>query len=291
MKKVQCLLTLTILTSLFSISQTASVPAAEPSHTTLIDESGEIGWIQSDGLWIYINPDGTRAYSQWILPDEDDGRGNLIYYYIDSDGYMAADETKIIDGQEITFNEDGSYVVYADQYKGAPRGKFSGKTFENPWSGIRLTFPAVEWRANRDELDGYLEYFNDDDYLAVGKPKLTYDFQVEPTANGDLIELYYADLSALPQMTAGQFAEAMAEILYKTDTFTQREPLKELTLGDQTYQRLSLANESGIRKEVYLRRQDSFMVILSATADADRVQPLINLIHSIKAPKSSAEAV
>ena len=47
------------------------------------------GWVWDDGVWYYLNPDGSMAVG-WIM----DSPGQ--WYYLNSDGSMAADT--VIDG-------------------------------------------------------------------------------------------------------------------------------------------------------------------------------------------------
>ena len=234
------------------------------------EEALQVGWVEvSAGNWQYFDTAGNRVVSKWIPAEEGDGRGNQVWFYVDGSGNMVANRTLTIDGTAYTFAEDGSWIDPSSSYQGAPRGAFSNTTFSNSWSNIRLNFPTMSYSADLDELLGYEDYFNDDDFASVGKPKLTYDFMVETTSHGDTLELYYADMNAMPGMSSAEFANAMAAIYAKTDYYTK----------------ISLLNDVDFQKDLYCRKQDQYMVVLAATAEAGRMSALDNVIAGISAAR------
>ncbi len=250
------------------------------------EEALQVGWVEvSAGNWQYFDTAGNRVVSKWIPAEEGDGRGNQVWFYVDGSGNMVANRTLTIDGTAYTFAEDGSWIDPSSSYQGAPRGAFSNTTFSNSWSNIRLNFPTMSYSADLDELLGYEDYFNDDDFASVGKPKLTYDFMVETTSHGDTLELYYADMNAMPGMSSAEFANAMAAIYAKTDYYTVKAGASDVNLCGQTYTKISLLNDVDFQKDLYCRKQDQYMVVLAATAEAGRMSALDNVIAGISAAR------
>lgn len=246
------------------------------------EEALQVGWVEvSSGNWQYFDTAGNRVVSKWIPAEEGDGRGNQVWYYVDGSGNMVSNRTLTIDGTAYTFAEDGSWIDPSSSYQGAPRGTFSNTTFSNSWSNIRLNFPTMSYSADLDELLGYEDYFDDDDFASVGKPKLTYDFMVETTSYGDTLELYYADMNTMPNMSSVEFANAMAAIYAKTDYYTVKAGASDVNVGGQTYTKISLLNDVDSQKDLYCRKQDQYMVVITATTEAGRMSALDNVIAGI----------
>lgn len=270
LKKVLMLMTMTA--ALGSIGVFSSIAAVD-------EESIQVGWVESGDNWYYLDQNGNRV-TGWVEAEEGDGRGHRVWYYMDASGIMVTNRTMNIGGKEYTFGEDGSYVEGAD-YQGATRGSFSGTTFTNGWSNIKVSFPSMAYSYGTEDLKGYEDYYVDSDYAAIGQPKLSYDFMVETNGDGDTLELYYADMSANAAMTPAQFAQAMAGILAKTDYYTIKANAVDVTVGGQTYTKISLLNDVDVQKDLYCRKQDSYMVVLTATADSGRIGSLDSLISTI----------
>lgn len=270
LKKVIMIMTMTA--ALGSIGIFSSIAAVD-------EESIQVGWVASGDNWYYLDNNGNRV-TGWVEAEEGDGRGNRVWYYMDAGGVMVTNRTMNIGGKEYTFGEDGAYVEGAD-YQGASLGTFSGSTFTNNWSNIKVTFPSMNYSEGTEELKGYEDYFSDNDYAAIGKPKLSYDFMVETNSSGATLELYYADMSAAPTMTPAGYAQAMAVILAKTDYYTVKANVSDVTVGGQTYTKISLVNDVDMQKDLYCRKQDQYMVVLSATAETGGIGSLNSIISSI----------
>lgn len=249
------------------------------SMAAVDEESIQVGWVESGDKWYYLDQNGNRK-TGWVEAEEGDGRGNRVWYYLDSSGVMVTNRTMNIGGKEYTFGEDGAYVEGAN-YDGASRGSFSGSTFTNGWSNIKVTFPTMNYSADAEELKGLEDYYVDDDFAAIGKPKLSYDFMVETNSHGDSLELYYADMSANQTMTPAAFAQAMATILNKSDYYTIKANVTDVTVGGQTYAKISLVNDVDLQRDLYCRKQDHYMVVLTATAETGRSSSMDSLVNSI----------
>lgn len=272
MKLKKVLMIMTMTAALGSIGVFSSVAAVD-------EENIQVGWVESGDNWYYLDQNGNRVKG-WVEAEDGDGRGNRVWYYLDASGVMVTNRTMNIGGKDYTFGEDGAYVEGSD-YQGASRGSFANTTFTNSWSNIKLTFPSMTYTAGEEELKGYEDYYVDDDFAAIGKPKLSYDFMVETNRDGDSLELYYADMSTNAAMTPAQFAQAMAGILAKTDYYAVKANVTDVTVGGQNYTKISLLNDVDIQKDLYCRKQDNYMVVLTATAESGRIGSLDSLISSI----------
>ena len=269
---------------LFAITLSMGAAAAFPAMAEPSEEAEEhavrFGWTEEDGRWYYYDANGNRK-TGWLEAEGGDGRGNEVWYYLDGSGVMVANETRTIDGVSYTFGEDGAWVN-EKAYQGAPAGTMEVSTFTNNWSNIKITFPAMYYLADASELASYEDYFQDDDYASIGKPKLTYDFQVETDGDGSCLELYYADMSSKPDMTPAAFVQAMAEIYAKSDYFTVREAASDVTVGGQTYTKISLINDVDMRRDFYCRKQDSYMVVLAAYGESANAGSLETALAAIQ---------
>lgn len=88
-------------------------------------------WEQIDGTWYLFDRDG------YMLTGWQQKEG--IWYYLGPDGAMVSDTTMTIDNVPYTFDRSGAMTAQAGE---APvMGRWTGSTFVNDWSNIRLTVP------------------------------------------------------------------------------------------------------------------------------------------------------
>lgn len=233
------------------------------------DDEINAGWNVQNGNWYYYNESGVMVRNAWIEAENGDGRGNEVWYYVDSDGRMLANETRVIDGVSYYFNEDGSWLK---PYQGATKGSLSGKTFTNSWSNIRLTnmigTPDTSYEAE--------DLFSGSEYAAIGSPKITHDLYLT-TDYGDL-EIYYVDMSKKSDMDAASFASALAQVEKGSNGSVSA--VTTVTVGGQNYSKVTVTKKKQ-QKDFYCRKQDQFMVVIYASGNVADSAELTSLVNSI----------
>lgn len=250
----------------------AAIGSANMFAAMADEEDAKSGWEQSGSSWYYYE-NGQMVTSRWISSG-DDGRGNIVYYYVDGSGVMLANTTKTIDGTSYTFGEDGSWVA---PYQGATKGTVSGSTFYNTWSNLRLeNMPGTV-----DSEVAAEDQYTGGGFESIGSPKITHDLYLTTNTAGDL-EIFYADMSSKPNMDAASFAAEFAN-LTKGKNGTVGE-VSTVTVAGQNYSKVTITKKKRVN-EFYCRKQDKYMVVIATSGskyDTVYMEALVNSITTAR---------
>jgi len=256
------------------------------------------GWLSYNGAWYYLSGSGAMQ-TDWVQVGNSryylnsSGvmqtgwlKDNSRWYYFENSGAMLVNVTKTIQGVSYTFGPDGAWIEGAGTSVTSAAfsmGSWTNKTFTNKWSNIKITMPSDSEVFTTQQMKntvgtGQKILVNDgtitESAANAYSDMVIYDFIVRLGDQTSVLQLAYLNISSgAASVTVENYAAALGEELAANNTLPHTiEGTERATLGGNDYIKLRTTMLSRTTcQDIYMRKLDHYMVILTVTYLADNV--------------------